>query len=98
MKKKAVIIGAGPAGLTAAYELLRHGGWDVTVIESSSSVGGLCRCGNLDGNLCDLGGHRFFSDNDRVNDLWKTFLGERLQKKFFPSLAHGLHYVQAQVL
>lgn len=81
MKKKAVIIGAGPAGLTAAYELLRHGGWDVTVLESSSSVGGLCRCGRLDGSLCDLGGHRFFSDNERVNDLWKTLLGDKLLTK-----------------
>lgn len=78
MKKKAVIIGAGPAGLTAAYELLKRGGFTVTVIESSDSAGGLCRCGDLDGNLCDPGGHRFFTDDERAEKLWKELLGDEL--------------------
>ena len=80
MKKRAVIIGAGPAGLTAAYELLKNG-FDVTVLESSGTVGGLCRCGSFKGNLCDLGGHRFFSDNERVNVLWRELLGDKLLER-----------------
>ena len=80
MGKQAVIIGAGPAGLTAAYELLKSG-FNVTVLESSSTVGGLCRCASFKGNICDLGGHRFFSDNQRVVALWKEFLGEELTER-----------------
>lgn len=78
--KRAVIIGAGPAGLTAAYELLKNN-IDVTVLEGTDTVGGLCRCGRYKDNLCDLGGHRFFSDNQRVNALWKEFLGDKLLKR-----------------
>jgi len=69
--KKAVIIGAGPAGLTAAYELLAQNvGYHVTVLEESSDFGGISRTINADGNHMDIGGHRFFSKDKRVTDWW----------------------------
>lgn len=59
--KKIVIIGAGPAGLTAAYELLKSGGdYDVTILEESGEVGGISRTVRHGGNRMDIGGHRFF--------------------------------------
>lgn len=56
--KKVIIIGAGPAGITAALELLRRGKneYDVTVLEESDSIGGISRTVNLDGNRMDIGG------------------------------------------
>ena len=68
--KKAVIIGAGPAGLTAAYELLVRTDIVPLVIEMSSSIGGLSRTVNYKGNRIDIGGHRFFSKSDRVMEWW----------------------------
>ena len=67
--KKVIIIGAGPAGITAALELLRRGKneYDITVLEESDSIGGISRTVNLDGNRMDIGGHRFFSKEQRVN-------------------------------
>ena len=74
--KKAVIIGAGPAGLTAAYELLKRGKgqFDVTVLEESSHMGGISKTVNYKGNLMDMGGHRFFSKVERVNRWWEEIL------------------------
>ena len=67
MKKKVVIIGAGPAGLTAAYELLKQKEkYDVTILEASNQVGGISKTINYKGNRMDLGGHRFFSKSKRV--------------------------------
>ncbi len=74
--KTAVIIGAGPAGLTAALELLRRSGKDVPpaiqpiVLEASDSVGGISRTIRYKGNRMDIGGHRFFSKSDRVMQWW----------------------------
>lgn len=68
--KQAVIIGAGPAGLTAAFELLDRTDITPLVIEMSDSVGGISRTVNYKGNRIDLGGHRFFSKSDRVMDWW----------------------------
>ena len=65
-----VIIGAGPAGLTAAYELACAGVTDVVVLEADSEVGGLARSVNYKGNRIDIGGHRFFSKSDWVMDWW----------------------------
>jgi len=71
MVKKVIIIGAGPAGLTAAYELLaQSAGYEVTVLEESQTFGGLSQTVNVDGNRMDLGGHRFFSKDERVTDWW----------------------------
>jgi protoporphyrinogen oxidase len=73
-----VIIGAGPAGLTAAYELMKH---DVptTVIEKDPTyVGGLARTVEHKGYRFDIGGHRFFSKNQEVEDLWTEILGPEM--------------------
>jgi protoporphyrinogen oxidase len=63
------VIGAGPAGLTAAYELAKRG-LKVEVFESQDSVGGLAKSLNLWGQIVDLGPHRFFSTDPRVNKIW----------------------------
>lgn len=60
-QKVAIIIGAGPAGLTAAYELLTRTDIRPVIIEQSDSIGGICQTVNYKGNRIDLGGHRFFS-------------------------------------
>lgn len=69
------IIGAGPAGLTAAYELSKLG-LHSTVVEADSQVGGLSRTVNYQGYRFDIGGHRFFSKVPLINDLWKEMLRE----------------------
>jgi protoporphyrinogen oxidase len=68
--KTAVIIGAGPAGLTAAYELLTRTDIRPIVIEMSDHIGGISRTVNYKGNRIDIGGHRFFSKSDRVMNWW----------------------------
>lgn len=70
MKKKAIIIGAGPAGLTAALELLRHTDIQPVVLEGSDHIGGISRTVNYKGNRIDIGGHRFFSKSDTVMKWW----------------------------
>jgi protoporphyrinogen oxidase len=71
----AVIIGAGPAGLTAAYELGKLG-ISSTVVEADEQVGGLSRTLEYRGYRFDIGGHRFFSKVPLINTLWKEILGE----------------------
>lgn len=73
-KKTAVIIGAGPAGLTAAYELLTRSEILPIVLEKSSYMGGISRTVNYKGNRIDIGGHRFFSKSDRVMEWWLQHL------------------------
>lgn len=70
-----VIIGAGPAGLTAAYELGKLG-YRATVIEADDQVGGLSRTVTYRGYRFDIGGHRFFSKVRLINELWAEILGE----------------------
>ena len=73
--KKVLIIGAGPAGLTAAYKLLKSGQEvDVTILEASDVIGGISRTYNYKGNRMDIGGHRFFSKDQRVIDLWNEVM------------------------
>jgi protoporphyrinogen oxidase len=67
---KAIIIGAGPGGLTAAIELQRHSQIKPIVIEASQEIGGLSRTVRYKGNRMDIGGHRFFSKSDRVMSWW----------------------------
>lgn len=69
------IIGAGPAGLTAAYELSKLG-LQPTVVEADNQVGGLSRTVNYRGYRFDIGGHRFFSKVPLINELWKEMLRE----------------------
>ncbi|MFT3947647.1 MAG: NAD(P)/FAD-dependent oxidoreductase [Agriterribacter sp.] len=71
---KAIIIGAGPAGLTAAYELLTKTDIIPVIIESDSQVGGLSKTIDYKGNKIDIGGHRFFSKSTEVIDWWLQFL------------------------
>ncbi len=73
--KKALIIGAGPAGLTAAYELLtKSKDYQVVVFEETSQFGGISRTVNYKGNRMDMGGHRFFSKVPEVNEWWQKML------------------------
>lgn len=72
--KTALIIGAGPAGLTAAYELLLHTEIKPIVIEMSDEIGGLSRTVNYKGNHLDIGGHRFFSKSDVVMNWWQEIM------------------------
>ena len=69
-QETAVIIGAGPAGLTAALELQRQTGIKPIVIEASHEIGGLSQTVKYKGNRMDIGGHRFFSKSDRVMQWW----------------------------
>src|ERR1017187_3058312 len=73
-QQRAIIIGAGPAGLTAAYELLARTGIKPIVLEKSDCMGGISRTVNYKGNRIDLGGHRFFSKSDRVMEWWLRML------------------------
>ena len=69
--KKVYVIGAGPAGLTAAYELLKQSkDYEVTVLEESDAMGGISKTVNYKGNRMDMGGHRFFSKVPEVNAWW----------------------------
>ena len=68
---KAVIIGAGPAGLTAALELQRQTGLQPVILEASQALGGIARTVCYKGNRMDIGGHRFFSKSERVMDWWQ---------------------------
>ncbi|MBR1419122.1 MAG: NAD(P)/FAD-dependent oxidoreductase [Synergistaceae bacterium] len=74
--KKVIVIGAGPAGLTAAYELLSNGNnnYEVIVLEESSAIGGISKTVNYKGNRMDMGGHRFFSKVKEVNDWWEKMM------------------------
>jgi len=75
-----VIIGAGPAGLTAAYELSKAGVAS-TILERDDVVGGLARTVNYKGYRFDIGGHRFFTKVTLVEDLWKEVLGDDLIRR-----------------
>lgn len=71
--KKVVVIGAGPAGLTAAYELKKQApkDYEIVVLEESREMGGISRTVKYKSNRMDIGGHRFFSKDQRVMDWWK---------------------------
>ncbi len=72
--KIAVIAGAGPAGLTAAYELLRQTDIHPIILESTSAIGGISQTVRYHGNRMDIGGHRFFSKSEEVMDWWQQVM------------------------
>lgn len=96
--KKAVIIGAGPAGLTAAYELLKKTDIHPIILEQSNATGGLSRTVNFAGNRMDIGGHRFFTKSEPVKALWKSIMplasapawDDRLLQRECPTFADGV--------
>ena len=74
-RKKVIIIGAGPAGLTAGYKLLKNSNnYDVTILEATNDIGGISKTINYKGNRMDIGGHRFFSKDERVLKLWQEIM------------------------
>ena len=82
-KKKVIIIGAGPAGVTAGLELLRKSKkYDVTILEESNEIGGISRTVKYKGNRMDIGGHRFFSKDKRVTDFWESIMPKQGKPSF----------------
>lgn len=74
-KKKVIIIGGGPAGLTAGYQLLKNSkDYDVTILEATNEIGGISRTVRHKGNRMDIGGHRFFSKDQDVLDFWNEIM------------------------
>src|SRR5215831_7105720 len=99
MKQRvAVIIGAGPAGLTAAYELLKRTDVKPIVLERSEYMGGIARTVEYKGNRIDIGGHRFFSKSDRVMNWWLQFLPIQVSTAPEAMIAHqqSTHAVDVQ--
>ena len=74
MSRVAIIAGGGPAGLTAAHELLQRTDVRPIIVESDAQVGGISKTINYRGNRMDLGGHRFFSKSDWVMSWWRSIL------------------------
>lgn len=75
-KAPVVVIGAGPAGLTAAYELCKQNVKSV-VLEKADKVGGISRTETYKGYRFDIGGHRFFTKVGEVQAFWKEILGDK---------------------
>ena len=77
--KKVIIIGAGPAGITAGYELLKNRDgsdetYEVLILEQSDAIGGISRTVRHNGNRMDIGGHRFFSKDNDVTSWWSEIM------------------------
>src|SRR3954454_6756077 len=79
-EKPTVVIGAGPAGLTAGYLLVKHG-VPVVVLEAEDQVGGIAKTEVRDGYRFDLGGHRFFTKVKEVDNLWHEVMKEEFLKR-----------------
>lgn len=78
--RSVVIIGAGPAGLTAAAELSEHG-VPAVILEADDAVGGLARTVNYKGYLFDIGGHRFFTKWEGIQRFWQRILGDEFLER-----------------
>lgn len=70
---KVIIIGAGPSGLTAGLELIKKG-YEVTILEATDAIGGISQTIHHHDQRIDIGGHRFFSKDERVMQWWKEIL------------------------
>src|ERR1700689_2206067 len=95
-KKKAVIIGAGPAGLTAGLELLRSDDFSVVVVEKDTVVGGLARTIKYKRCRYDIGPHHFITESDKIWAWWHNIMGDdfakhnRFTRIFYKN--HFFHY------
>lgn len=85
-QKITVIIGAGPAGLTAAYELVQRTDIKPIIFEKSGDIGGLSKTVDYKGNKIDIGGHRFFSKSDKVMEWWNAILPTQDLGKMNPEI------------
>jgi protoporphyrinogen oxidase len=88
MARRAVIIGAGPAGLTAALELLRRSDVMPVILEASDEIGGISRTIKYKGNRMDIGGHRFFSKSDRVMQWWVDLMPPEAADEAAPEISY----------
>jgi protoporphyrinogen oxidase len=84
MTRKALIIGAGPAGLTAAFELIKQTDIKPLIVEASENIGGISRTINYKGNRIDIGGHRFFSKSDKIMNWWLSVFPVQDEKFIAP--------------
>ena len=86
--KKLIIIGAGPAGITAAHECLEQTDIIPVILEATKETGGLSQTVNYKGNRIDIGGHRFFSKSEKITEWWLSFLPlEQADPEMFALLA-----------
>ncbi len=88
MRRQAIIIGAGPAGLTAALELLRRTDIHPIILEASDEIGGISRTIRYKGNRMDIGGHRFFSKSDRVMQWWLDLMPPEIEPGETPGISY----------
>ena len=88
MAKTAIIIGAGPAGLTAGLELLRRTNTQPILLEASHEIGGISRTIKYKGNRMDIGGHRFFSKSDRVMQWWMEIMPVEASEEVSPAIQY----------
>ena len=96
-QKTAIIIGAGPAGLTAAYELLIKTDIKPIIYEASGDIGGISKTVNYKGNRIDIGGHRFFSKSDRVMRWWQNILPIQNQEENNPDKTDKIMLIRNRV-
>lgn len=97
LDEKIVIVGAGPAGLTLAYELLKAGKKNIVIYEADTQVGGISKTVEHNGNRIDIGGHRFFSKSEWVMSWWEDFLPVKVDKDQTLSLKYQGKSVQRSV-
>ena len=74
--KNILIIGAGPAGLTCAYQISKNKSFDIKIVEISDEVGGMARSIKIFDRIVDIGPHRFFSNDTRINKIWLEVVGK----------------------
>ena len=96
-QKTAIIIGAGPAGLTAAYELLIKTDIKPIIYEESGDIGGISKTVNYKGDRIDIGGHRFFSKSDRVMRWWQNILPIQNQAENNPDKTDKIMLIRNRV-
>ena len=92
-KNKALIIGAGPAGLTAGIELLKTGNFEATVLERDNVIGGLARTTEYRGCRYDIGPHHFITSSEKIEKWWKDLMtGDFLEHKRFTRIYYNNHF------